>query len=222
MSEDLTVLIADDHPLFRKGVADLLKAEGDIRIVAEAGDGETALALLERHKPAIAIMDLDMPKMNGLKVAEAAQTRGIPTKLILLTGYAEPDLLKRALELGVLGYVLKENAVGDIVACVRLVAEGRSYISPTASHLLRPLLLDRQQTTAAAASVSAELASLSKAELEVLRRVAKSLTTKEIASELGISPKTVENHRSHICHKLGLTGTNALVRFALERRAALA
>lgn len=217
MSDRVTIVIADDHPLFRKGLAEVLRSEAHFEVIAEAADGEAALAAIERFRPRLAILDVDMPKRSGIEVAEAVRDRKLGTTLVLLTMYAEPDLLQHALAVGIRGYVLKDNAVGDIVACVNLVAEGRTYVSPTASHLL---FAPRSGSPVDAAAPPG-LDTLTPAEREVVRRIARSLTTKEIASELGISPKTVENHRSHICAKLGLTGTNALVRFALEHRARL-
>ncbi|MGH7591900.1 MAG: response regulator [Gemmatimonadales bacterium] len=217
MSDGLTIVIADDHPLFRKGLTEVLRAEARFDIVAETADGETALAAIARFLPRLAILDVDMPKLDGLQVAEAIRDRSLGTIPILLTMHAEGDLLRRALDLGIRGYILKDNAVGDIVACIDLVAEGRTYVSPTASHLL----LAPRPSTGPGPTAAPGVEGLTKAELEVLRRIARSLTTKEIAGELGSSPKTIENHRSHICAKLGLTGTNALVRFALEHRAAL-
>lgn len=217
MSDGLSIVIADDHPLFRKGLTEVLRGEPRFDIVAEAADGEAALAAIARFRPRLAILDVDMPKLDGLAVAEAIRDRGLGALPILLTMHAEGDLLRRALELGVRGYILKDNAVGDIVSCVNLVAEGRTYVSPTASHLLVAPRAAAQPGPATAPGVEG----LTRAEREVLRRIARSLTTKEIAQELGLSPKTIENHRSHICAKLGLTGTNALVRFALEHRAQL-
>lgn len=216
MSDALTIVIADDHPLFRKGLTEVLRAEAHFDVVAETGDGEAALAAITRFRPRLAILDVDMPKLDGLAVAEAIRERAPDTLPILLTMHAEGDLLRRALELGVRGYILKDNAVGDIVACANLVAEGRTYVSPTASHLL----MARAAPVSRSAPVPG-LDALTRAEREVLRRIARSLTTKEIAAELGLSPKTIENHRSHICAKLKLTGTNALVRFALEHRTEL-
>lgn len=217
MSDGLSIVIADDHPLFRKGLTEVLRAEPRFDIVAETGDGEAALAAIVRFHPRLAILDVDMPKLDGLAVSEAIRDQALGALPILLTMHAEGDLLRRALELGVRGYILKDNAVGDIVSCVNLVAEGRTYVSPTASHLL----MAPKATAAPGPAPHAGLEKLTRAEHEVLRRIARSLTTKEIARDLGLSPKTVENHRSHICAKLGLTGTNALVRFALERRAQL-
>ncbi|MFI5234627.1 MAG: response regulator [Gemmatimonadales bacterium] len=219
MSDGLTIVIADDHPLFRKGLAEVLRAEPQLEVVAEAAEGEAALAAIERFRPRLAILDVDMPKLTGPQVAEAIRERGLPTIPILLTMYAEADLLQRALDLGIKGYVLKDNAVGDIVACVHLVAEGRTYLSPTASHLLLAPRADGPRAVAPGSIPG--LDELTRAERAVLGRIARSLTTKEIAAELGSSPKTIENHRSHICAKLGLSGTNALVRFALEHRTAL-
>lgn len=214
----VTIVVADDHPLFRKGLRDVVAGDAALRVVAEAGDGEAALRAIEHFRPRIAILDVDMPKMNGLDVARALQASASDVGVILLTMYDGADIFHRALELGVMGYVLKESADTDILACIHMVVAGRPYLSPAMSHHLLGSRVPSQATRDAAAD---PLAALTRAEREVLRLIARNLATKEIAQQLGISPKTVENHRSHICVKLDLHGTHALVRFALTHPALL-
>ncbi len=216
MNGRITVVIADDHPLFRKGLTEVLREDPAVEIVGEAGDGDLALRLIEDRRPTVAILDLDMPRRGGLLVAEAARRQGLAVALIILTMYDDGRMLDRALELGVKGYVLKDNAASDILACLHLVAAGRSYVSPSlAQHLVE------RRGAMQAVDGSPAVAALTAVERRVLGGVARELTTRAIAAELGVSPKTVENHRSRICAKLGVHGTNALVRFAVRHRDAL-
>lgn len=212
MSEPITLIVADDHPLFRRGLAEVLQPDGSFRIVAEAGTGTNALALVRRHRPRVAILDVNMPEASGLQVAEAIQREELGTLVVLLTMHREPAILRRALDAGVQGYILKDSAVMEIVACLHTVAAGRAYISPA----LSSELLERRALHAG--PEAAALAGLSPAEQKVLHLIAQGQTSAEIAGSLGNSVKTIENHRSHICQKLGLSGPQALLRFALEHR----
>lgn len=215
MSDPVTVVIAEDHPVFRKGLMDVLAAEPAFRVVGEAGDGEQALALVRAQRPRIAVLDLEMPKASGLATAEAIRRDALGTEVVMLTMHRDAKLLRRALEVGVRGYVLKDSAVTDIVACLQLVAAGRPYVSAA----LSGALIDRQAEVPVAELAALE--ALTPAERRVLRRIAQGLTSPEIAGALGITTKTVENHRSHICRKLELHGPQALLRFALEHKALL-
>lgn len=214
MTAPITIAIAEDHPLFRKGLVDVLAVDPAFHIVGEASDGEQALELLRRHRPRIAVLDLEMPRRSGLAVAESARSEQLGVAVVMLTMYKDGEMLRRALDVGVKGYVLKDSAVTDIVACLHIVASGRSYVSATLSHEL----LDRRATPSAGTEA---LALLTPAEQRVLRLIAQGLTSAAIAERLGITAKTVENHRTHICDKLDLHGPQALLRFALERKALL-
>lgn len=209
----ITVVIADDHPVFRKGLRQVLEAEGSFDIVGRASDGERALALVRERRPSIAVLDLEMPEASGLVVAETIQAEDLDVVVVILTMYRDEGMFRRALDLGVKGYVLKDSAVDEIVACLHMVASGRAYISPA----LSSELLERRAD--APLQELAALEDLTPAERRVLRLVARGLTSPDIAEELGNSTKTIENHRSHICRKLGLSGPQALLRFALENRA---
>lgn len=216
MTGPVTVVIADDHPLFRRGLVDALSGDGGFRVVGEASDGEAALALVRRRRPGIALLDVNMPGMSGLAVAEAIGAEGLAVAVVILTMYQDAGVLGRALDLGVKGYVLKDSAATEIVACLHTVSTGRAYVSPA----LSTELLERRRDHPADA-LEARLAELTPAEVKVLRLIAAGLTSAEIARELGNSPRTIENHRSHICRKLALSGPQALLRFALERKARL-
>lgn len=213
MSDALDVVIADDHPLFRKGLADVIGGDPAFRIVAELADGEAALAAITRFTPALAVLDINMPKKTGLDVAEAARLGGLATAIVILTMHDEPEVLRRALDLGALGYVLKDSAATDIISCLHMVSTGRSWVSPQAAGQL----MGKSGGKPLAGGI-AGIDGLTPAERRVLKLVAQDESTDAIAATLGISPKTVEHHRSHIIGKLGLKGPNALLRFALENR----
>ncbi|MGH7677314.1 MAG: response regulator [Gemmatimonadaceae bacterium] len=215
MTEPITVVIAEDHPLFRRGLVDALALDSTFSIVGEAADGAQALELLRKHRPRIALLDVDMPKLSGLAVAEAIRQEQLGTAVVMLTMFKDAAMLRRALDIGARGYVLKDSAATDIVACLNLVAAGKAYISPAlSSELLEP-------EASVPSPELAELTGLTPAERRVLRLIAQGLTSAAIGKELGISAKTVENHRLHICDKLGLHGPQALLRFAIERKALL-
>jgi DNA-binding NarL/FixJ family response regulator len=212
VTDSITIVLADDHPLFRKGLADVIAAEPSFRIVGQAGDGETALELVRVHQPRVAILDIEMPKASGLVVAETIRNESLPTQPVILTMHRDAAMLHRALDCGARGYLLKDSAVSDIVACLHVVASGRAYISSA----LSTELLDGKARNGP--DQDAPLAGLTPAERRVLDLIAGGQTSPQIAATLSISPKTVENHRSHICRKLGLSGPQALLRFALANR----
>ena len=214
MTEPITIILADDHPLFRKGLADVIATEPAFRIVGETGDGESALELVRHYRPRIAVLDIEMPRASGLVVAEGIHRENLGANVVILTMHRDAQLLHRALECGARGYLLKDSAVTDIVSCLHLVAVGRAYVSPS----LSTELLDSR---ALAGPPLAGLERLTAAERRVLRLIAQGQTTSALAILLDISPKTVENHRSHICRKLGLQGPQALLRFALEHKSLL-
>lgn len=215
MTEPITIVVADDHPLFRRGLLDALESDAAFRVVAHADNGDQALALVRRHRPTIAVLDINMPRVSGLEVAEAIREDGLRTEVVILTMHRDAGMFRRALDLGARGYLLKDSAAVEIVACLHTVAAGRAYISPA----LSSELLDRRADLSTPAF--AALVDLTPAERSVLKLIARGLTSAEIADSLGNSIKTIENHRSHICQKLGLSGPQALLRFALENKALL-
>src|SRR5262245_27509940 len=136
MSAPLTILIADDHPIFRRGLCDVIQADAGFRLVGQAGNGEEALELVDELKPDIAILDVHMPRLTGLQAARKIIESKLPTKLVLLTMHEDEDLLNEALNLGIHAYVLKENAVEDLIAAIRTVAGGKTFISASLSDVL--------------------------------------------------------------------------------------
>ena len=208
------IVFADDHATFRRGLRDLLELEADFELVAECGDGEAALAAIERERPDVALLDFDMPKMSGFDVVRALRERNIDTPVVLLTMHGRDDLLREAFALGVRGYVVKDGFEPDVVHAIRAIRQGQPFISSSLSaSLLMP--------AGAPSALPPELQRLSPAEMRVLRLIADFKTSKEIATALGISHRTVENHRTNIAAKLNLEGANALSRFAALHRGSL-
>jgi DNA-binding NarL/FixJ family response regulator len=213
----LRVLIADDHPVFRKGLILAVGSERSIEIVGEAADGNQALRLSEELKPDVIVLDIEMPGMNGLQVAEEIIKEHLPVDIVFLTMYKEADMFNEAMDLGVKGYVLKESAVSDIVNSIKTVAEGRYFISPSISEYL----VTRSDRARMLLKKKPQLENLTKTERKVMRMISENKTSKEIGDVLHISFRTVENHRSNICHKLEIHGSHALLKFAIENKSSL-
>ncbi len=211
MSDPIRIVLADDHPIFRRGLREVLEAEKDFRVVAECVDGEEALAAIERERPAVVLLDVDMPKQDGFAVVRALRERNLDTTIVLLTMHGRDDLLRAAFGLGVRGYVVKDGAVLDVVHAIREVVEGRPFISSSLSATLLT-------AEGADSGLPAEVQKLTPAEMRVLRLIADFKSSKEIAEELGVHYRTVENHRTSIAGKLGLVGSHALSRFAAQHR----
>jgi len=217
MEGEIEILIADDHPVVRQGLRQTVESDAGLKIIAEAGDGREALAKIKELKPRVAVLDIQMPELDGFGVARAVRDEGLPVEIVFLTVYRDEDVFNAALDLGVKGYVLKDSAVSDVVACVRAVASGQHYASPA----LTTHLVSRGRRAAALARERPGLAALTPTERHVLRLIAEYKTSKEIAAELFISPRTVETHRNNICQKLDVHGSHALMKFALAHKSEL-
>lgn len=217
MEDQIRVIIADDHPIFREGLVRTVQRQRDVTVVGQAADGGEALHLIAELHPEVAVLDLSMPVMDGLEVARRVHQSALPTELVILTMYKDAMYFNTALDRGVRGYVLKDGAVGEILVCLAAVLGGKTYVSPT----LAGLLANRQGSEGRHANSQPLRQKLSPAETSILRLVSENRTSKEIAESLFVSVRTVENHRMHICQKLGLKGPHALLQFALEHRTAL-
>lgn len=215
MQTDITIILADDHPAIRQGLRVSIEREPGLKILAETGDGRTALELIQSLRPQVAILDIDMPEMDGFTVAQQVHRQKLPVEIIFMTIHREEEFFNRALELDAKGYVTKDSAVTDIVSGIRAVASGKHYVSPALASIL---VAQRRQ---AATPRREGLASLSPTERQVLKLIAEYKTSKEIAEILGISPLTVKTHRQNICLKLEVQGNHGLMKFALEHLAEL-
>jgi DNA-binding NarL/FixJ family response regulator len=210
-SEKIKILIADDHPIFLKGLQEVLEEETDIKIVCKASNGLDAInGALDRELD-IAILDIDMPGANGLQIAEQVLAAKPDVAIILLTMHKAKDAFLKALEIGVSGYVLKENAVVDIINAIAAVSRHQSYISPEMSSFLL------QQRNKWKGNPDNQLELLTSSEKRIVQLIARYKSTRDIAEELFISEKTVSNHRMNIAKKLNLSGKNSLLRFAIEQ-----
>ncbi len=199
-----TIIIADDHPLVLKGLHDFL-IEQDFNVLASAKNGKEALALIKAHTPDIAILDIKMPFLTGLEIAEKCKEDGLPTKIVLITFEKDEITYNKAKALDVYGYVLKEFALEEIENCISSIIKDKAYFSP---ELITYIEIDKTPEL---------LESLTEAERKILKLIGGNKTATEIAKELFISARTVEKHKSHIRTKLALDSKSAsLYIFAKE------
>jgi DNA-binding NarL/FixJ family response regulator len=217
MNADITLVIADDHPIMRRGMIDLIAQESAFKILAQVSNGTEALKAINQHKPTIAVLDIEMPDMNGLNVARAIRDSKLKTFVVLLTMYKDGQVFNAAVDAGVAGYVLKENAETELLACLRAVAKGDSFFSPT----LSSLLLNRSAQANQLRKDKPGLDLLTPTERRILKLISEDKTSKEIADSLGISPRTVDNHRSNMGEKLDLRGSHSLLKFAYDNKSKL-
>lgn len=206
-----SVLLADDHPVFRHGLRAVIEETGRFRVVAEANDGNAAIRALAALAPDLAVVDLAMPGKDGFEVAQWIAERCPDTRVVLLTLYKAIAYVDKAVALGVAGYVVKDDAAVEIVHCLDAACAGEFYVSP---NLARPAVAPPPL----APSHDGEMVKLTPAQREVLRMLANYRTSREIAAALAVSVKTVENHRANAALRLNLRGTNALLRFAVRYR----
>ena len=201
------VLLADDHALVRQGLMAYLERHG-FQIVGEASDGQEAQELAEKTQPDVAILDVSMPVLNGIDAARELKKSSPKTKAILLTKHDEDQYVTEALRAGAKGFVLKSQAADDLVHAIREVCRGSVYVSPCIARTAVEAYLSKRYTSADP---------LSGRERQVLQLVGEGLTTKDIASRLGISAKTAESHRTRLMKKLDIHETASLVRYAIRR-----
>jgi DNA-binding NarL/FixJ family response regulator len=208
----IRLLLADDHPVVRVGLRTLLEIEPDLCVVGEAGDGAEAVRLIERLCPDVVIMDISMPEMDGLEATRRARAISPGTHILILTVHAQERYLFPVLKAGASGYVLKSTIDTELIEAIRTVARGEAFLYPSAT---RMVLEDYLAHLAGGEQDAYE--QLSEREREVLKLIALGHTAGEIASQLGLSPKSVETYRARIMQKLDLHSRAALVRYALAR-----
>jgi DNA-binding NarL/FixJ family response regulator len=215
MAHEITVLIADDHPIFRRGLQEIIEAAPGLRLVASVEDGERAWDAIQRDRPRVAVLDVDMPRKDGLGVARAIKEARLDIAVVLLTMHRSERLFNAALDLGVDGYVLKDSAIAEIVSAIEATAGGQRYVTP----LLTEFLLHRRGAgTSGQETGHPRLALLTDAERRVLALVAEYKISREIANDLFISVRTIDRHRANIVDKLELRGAHALLQFALAHK----
>jgi DNA-binding NarL/FixJ family response regulator len=209
----IRLLLADDHPIVRKGLVAAVESEPGFKVIAEAQDGEEALRLIREHKPDVAVLDIDMPKLDGLGVAREVSKLSLGTRIIVLTLHKDADLFRAAIQAGASGYLLKDSAMQEIVAGVKAVFAGQQFVSAALVSLF--VEAPKPQSPSPQRDL---LASLTPTERQILTLIASGKSSKEIGADLSIHYRTVENHRTNICRKLGIEGAHALLRFALENK----
>lgn len=217
MSKEIRITIADDHPIFRQGLRQMLEADPAFVVVGESDNGADALQEAKRLKPDLALLDVSMPGIDGLEIARICQREKLGFDIVLLTMHRDETIFNAAIDLGVKGYVLKESAATDIIRALRAAAAGNHFVSSE----LTEFMLGRQDSARKLRESVPGIGALTRAERRVLRLIASDRTTKEIADDLDLSPRTIDSHRSNICAKLGLSGSHSLLKFAFENRSHL-
>jgi two-component system, NarL family, response regulator DegU len=205
MNEKLTIMLVDDHPIFLKGLLDVLHDELPDADICPLPSSLEAIEFVKLKKPDVAILDLDMPVMNGLDLVTILQTQLPDLKVIILTMHKEPEIVRAIISKGVNGYVFKDDAVVELVAAIVKVLNGEEFVS--ASSLPQPKHEHGDL-----------LSALTRTERLVLRCISEEKSSREIAEELSVSVKTIENHRNNISKKLQLKGSNSLLKFALANK----
>lgn len=210
----MRVLLADDHSIVRRGLKSLIETEPGLRVVAEAGDGLEALRLCAEHRPDIAILDVGMPKLNGIEVAARAQKLEHPPHVIMLSMHADESYILRALAAGARAYLLKDATDEDLLPAVRSVAAGKPFFSPTVTAVLVEDYMRQLQ----ARGLTDSYHLLTDREKEVLQLLAEGRSNKEVATLLDLGVSTVETHRANLMQKLNLHNTAEIVLYAVRKR----
>jgi two-component system, NarL family, response regulator NreC len=210
MPKPISVLLVDDHAMFRAGIRALLEAEGRLEVVGEASSGDEAVDLVRELRPDVVVMDLSMPGSNGLEATRRIAALELHTSVLVLTVHAEEEYLVPVVEAGASGYLTKTSADTDLLEAIKVVSRGQVFLPPKATTLLL------KQYKASESDDAVSLKDLSTREQEVLALTAEGFSSREIGKKLFISPKTVDTYRSRIMDKLGLSHRSDLVRFALR------
>ena len=211
--KQISVLLAEDHMIVREGFRKMLELEDDLEVVGEAKDGRQAIALAKKLRPAVILMDIAMPLLNGLEATRQV-LRAVPTtKVLMLSAHSDDAYVKTATESGAVGFLLKQTSAHDVCRAIREVHQGKTFFTPSISKRqarLHPRTSDRN------GMVHKQAAQLTSREMEVLQLIAEGKANKETASELGIGMKTVEKHREHLMQKLDIHDTAGLTRYAIS------
>ncbi|MFZ0825813.1 MAG: response regulator transcription factor [Verrucomicrobiia bacterium] len=209
----ITVLLAEDHTIVREGFRKMLELEKDFEVVGEAQEGRQAVALAKKLRPAVLLMDIAMPKLNGLEATRQVVKTVPGTKVLILSAHNDDAYVKDATAAGASGFLLKQTSSHEVCEAIREIQKGNTYFSPAISKRRDRLNLQSSGRTAMSKAKAAQLTSR---EMEVLQLIAEGKANKETASELGIGIKTVEKHREHLMEKLDIHDTAGLTRYAIS------
>lgn len=210
MDREISIIIADDHPIVRQGLRQMIERESDLKVIVECNDGDSAIKETLAHQPDVVILDIDMPQKSGLEVLRILGEKSFSGKIILLTVHNDEEFFNEAIQLGANGYILKDSVVEDIVVAIRSIINGQSYVSPALTTMLF------QQKRNPPQNKQSGLESLTPTERQILKFIAEYQTNNQIAETLFISQATVKTHRRNICAKLELGGNHSLMKFAVE------
>lgn len=205
----ISIVLADDHVLIREGIRKLLEFDGSMKVISEAGDGIECLEVLKRIKPDILLLDINMPKMNGIDVLEELKANNSDIKVLMLTVHNEVEYLIKAVDIGAEGYILKDAGFSEVKKAIDIIMEGDSYIQPNLIPSLNSRLIKRDVE-------KERLEQLTKRELEILEQIAGGLFNKEIGKNLNISERTVKNHISSIFRKIEVSDRTQAAVFAIK------
>ncbi|MDC7302319.1 response regulator [Agathobacter ruminis] len=205
----IKIMITDDHSMIREGLKNLLELDGDIKVIAEAENGQECLDKLSTVKPDVLLLDINMPVMNGLEVLAALKERRIRVKVLVLTVHNEVEYLMKAVDIGVDGYVLKDSESAELKKAIFAVASGENYIQPSLIPALNSKMIEKNDD-------EARIDELTRREIEVLKLLSVGMYNKEIAERLDISERTVKNHVSNIFKKLEVTDRTQAAVFAIR------
>ena len=210
--KQITVLLAEDHTIVREGFRRMLEMERDLEVVGEAQDGRQAVAMVKKLRPAVVLMDIAMPLLNGLEATRQVLKALPATKVLMLSAHSDDAYVKNATDSGAVGFLLKQTSAQDVCQAIREVQKGGTFFSPSISRRLDRLHLAAPDRRGVLKKKAAQLTSR---EMEVLQLIAEGKANKQVAAELGIGLKTVEKHREHLMAKLDIHDTAGLTRYAI-------
>ena len=214
MKFPIKILVADDHVMVRQGLINIIEQDPNYQVVAQSGDGSEVMNLLKTFKPDIAILDLAMPNKGVLDILKDAKKASLPVKFIILTMYDDEAYFEEACKIGTSGYLLKDNSAVELMACIKAVSNDKYYISPDISGYL----IEHNNSIQLFRESNPLLNKFTPAEKLVIKLISENKSNQEIADDLNISIRTVQNHRYNLCQKLNLSGHNRLLQFAIKNK----
>jgi DNA-binding NarL/FixJ family response regulator len=209
----ITVLLAEDHTIVREGFRKMLELENDIEVIGEAADGRQAVAQVAKLSPAVVLMDIAMPLLNGLEATRQILKASPSTKVLILSAHNDDAYVKNAAESGAVGFLLKQTSAHEVCRAVREVQQGKTFFSASISKRFNRL---NSPSSNRMGALKKRAAALTSREMEVLQLIAEGKANKETAAELGVGVKTIEKHREHLMEKLDIHDTAGLTRYAIS------